>query len=69
MNGLGEIKDRIDMLDAPRSQPWPQGMDYTIGGSIEQELHEQARDDREAKILALRQRGERYRVRGRDAKL
>lgn len=58
-------QDRIDALEAQRSKPEVQGMNYTIGGTIEQEVHEQVDQEREAEIKSLRERVARHRARGR----
>jgi hypothetical protein len=56
---------RVQDLQSQRDAPHVQGMDYTIGGSIEQEVHETVANDREMEIQSLQARIQRQKKRSR----
>ena len=59
-------EDHIRDLKSQRAYPEPQGMDYTIGGSVEQAAHGNVIDEREVEINRLQERIDRQRQRGRE---
>lgn len=59
-----QMEEHLRRLEAERAAPRVQGTEYTIGGSVEQAVHEDVSFDREAQIRDLKEKLGRRRSRG-----
>ena len=55
-----QMEEQLRALEAQRQAPEVQGMDYTIGGSVEQSVHTDTFYDREAEIKELQEKMESF---------
>jgi len=60
-----QLEEELRLKERNRQTPEVQGMDYTIGGTVEQAVHTEAFTQREKEILALKERIQRRNERTR----